>query len=119
MRAYRLDLLYAWSPGRGIILTPRSRIRWEENHSADPKEVPEGHDYLLISLVYGVDERGSVVNTGYSISSSIRGGILEELRRLLKTSWIEYADSPDSLNYRIVGLLSGFTGIREWRFKEG
>ncbi len=119
MGAYRLDLLYSWSSRGGLILTPRSKLRWEESYVADVKSVPEGESYLLVTLVYSIDDRGMVVNTGYTLSSNIRSSeMMDELKKLLKSSWIDYADSPDSLNYRIVGILSTFTKIREWRFLE-
>ncbi|MEM2604780.1 MAG: hypothetical protein QW353_07785 [Candidatus Korarchaeum sp.] len=119
LKAYRLDLLYKWSSGRGFILTPRGKIRWRENYTADVK-VSEGENYLLVTLVYSIDDKGRVVNTGYSLSSNFRSSeMMDELKKLLKESWVDYADSPDSLNYRIAGVLSIFTKIAEWRFSEG
>ncbi|MCS7103246.1 MAG: hypothetical protein NZ992_05145 [Candidatus Korarchaeum sp.] len=120
LRAYKLDLLYKWSSGLGFILTPKSKIKWEENYLADLKSVPEGENYLLVTLVYSVDERGRVVDTGYSLASNVRiSEVMDELKGLLKTSWVDYPDPPDSLNYRIAGILSIFTKIKEWRFSEG
>ncbi|MEM2218972.1 MAG: hypothetical protein QXH90_06775 [Candidatus Korarchaeum sp.] len=121
MIPYRLDLLYKWSSGRGFILTPRGKIRWRENYTADVK-VSEGENYLLVTLVYSIDDKGRVVNTGYSLSSNFRSSeMMDELKKLLKESWVDYADSPESpagLNFRIMGILKHFAGLTELRFSE-
>ena len=120
MKSYRLDLLYKWSSGKGFIVTPRSKIKWEENYAGDMKKVQENESYLLVNLFYNIDEEGNVTNMGFSINTnSSDKEMLEEIKKVIKTSWIEYPDSPDSLNYRIAGTLSAFTGIKEWKFLEG
>jgi hypothetical protein len=120
LKSYRLDLLYKWSSGKGFIVTPRNKIKWEENYAGDMKKVQENESYLLVNLFYNVDERGRVVNTGFSINTnSSDKEMIEEIKRVIKTCWIEYPDSPESLNYRIAGILSTFTGIKEWKFLEG
>lgn len=119
MKAYRLDLLYKWSSGRGFILTPKSKIKWEESYITDLKSVSEGENYLLVTLFYSVDSKGRVSDRGYLLTSNFKSDeISDELRKMLKTSWIDYADSPDSLNYRIAAILSIFTKIKEWAFSE-
>lgn len=118
MSAYRLDLLYKWSSGRGLIVTPKGKLKWEENYAAD-REIAEDENYLLINLVYRIDEKGKVSNTGYSISTNFKSKeMMDELKKILKSCWIDYPETPDSLNYRIVALLSIFTGIKEWKFSE-
>jgi len=116
---YRLDLLYKWSSGRGFIVTPRSKIKWGENYIGDMNKVQENESYLLVNLLYNMDERGKVTNTGFSINTNSRDReMLEEVKKVIKTCWIEYPDTPESLNFRIASVLSGFTGINEWKFLE-
>ena len=120
MKAYRLDLLYKWSSGKGFIVTPRSKIKWEEDYRGDMSKVQGDESYLLVNLFYNIDERGNVTNMGFSINTnSSDKAMLEEIKRVIKTCWIEYPDTPESLNYRIAGVLSTFTGIKEWKFLEG
>ena len=81
-RAYRLDLLYKWRSGEGLILTPRGKLKWEESYAADTGRISEGENYLLINLVYSMDEKGNIVNTGYSLNTNFKNkDMMSELGR--------------------------------------
>jgi hypothetical protein len=55
--------------------TPRSKLKFGEQFQADIRGIPEGKDYLLVSLFYEIDESGGISNT-----SLTKGPFIDELK---------------------------------------
>jgi hypothetical protein len=119
MTLRRLDLLYVWERDSGVMLTPRSKLKFGEQFQADIRGIPEGKDYLLVSLFYEIDESGRISNRSFSINTSLtKGPFIDELKGLLDNYWLYPMESLPGLNYRIMGLLSFHIGIKEWKFPD-
>jgi hypothetical protein len=63
--------------------TPRSKLKFGEQFQADIRGIPEGKDYLLVSLFYEIDESGGISNRSFSIDTSLtKGPFIDELKPL-------------------------------------
>ena len=98
------------------MLTPKSKLKFGEQFHANIREIPEGKDYLLVSLFYEIDESGRVIDRSFSINTNLtKGPLIDELKSLLNNYWIYPMENLPGLNYRIMGLLSFHMGIKEWK----
>ncbi len=95
----RLDLLYVWERDPGVLLTPRSKLKFGEQFHANIREIPEGKNYLLVSLFYEIDKSGRISNRSFSINTNLaKGPLIDELRKLLDNYWLYPMESLPGLN---------------------